>query len=345
MQSGDKVNFVEATALPANPNDATFYHIKDTNKLYLGSTLLSDNSPEIVARLKATVGHSSKNLLPITLESRPYDTDGNDFSVTVDKVAGTITINGTSKSSGATNIEFYTDTNGKLSGNFYITGGVTGCVVRAYDYDSQDANKWAKKWNGTTTASGSSSEHDSQEVQAVAGHKFGYRLRVAAGQSFTNAVIKPMLRDGSIADDTFEPYVMPTDEKKQDKPVVLWEAALNSTGVSEVAISSLADNVSNYSYLKVVVTNELETTITDQDAVMTVAEYDTAYIGRYVAASGAMLGMHPENGVLVFDRLFIWVFSEGTNITVRGLRNHNDTSTPPDVVPGVFIRKIIGIPK
>jgi hypothetical protein len=125
----------------------------------------------------------------------------------------------------------------------------------------------------------------------------------------------------------------------------LCEAALNSTGVSEVAISSLADDVSNYSYLKVVVINELGTTITDQDAIITNIEYDTRYIGQDVGSSGAMLGLHAENQKLVYDRLFIWVVSEATNIGVRGLRNLNDTSNPPDVVPGLFIRRIIGIPK
>jgi hypothetical protein len=113
-----------------------------------------------------------------------------------------------------------------------------------------------------------------------------------------------------------------------------------------VAISSLADAVSNYSYLKVVVTNELGTTITDETVVQTDVEYDLSYIGQEVIRStGGMLGFHEVDGRLVFDRLFIWVYSDGTNITVKGLRDHNDSSNPPDVVSGVFIRRIIGIPK
>lgn len=281
-------------------------------------------SAEIEARLEATVGHSSKNLLPITLESRPYDTDGNDFSVTVDKVAGTITINGTSKSSGATNIEFYTDTNGKLSGNFYITGGVTGCVVRAYDYDSQDANKWAKKWDGTNTATGSSSEHDSQEVQAVAGHKFGYRLRVSAGQSFTNAVIKPMLRDGSIADDTFEPYVTPTDEKKQDKPVLLWEGSINPTQVATLPVTDVRED-----YDKLILRFGADTTYIFEVSIDTNFNNSFPSYERTFSAvvNQTLLGMYVRYGsanMVTFNYLVL----VGPDITTNTIRLHEIYGIP-----------------
>lgn len=299
---------------------------------------------EIETMLKSTVGHSSKNLIPITLESGRYEQGGASLDYTVDKVAGTITLNGSTRTSGAGYLTVFNDIDGKIAGKLYLSGGYNDSA-RLFCYDIT-ADAYPKQWDGVATSVASKGENDSVEELLIAGHNNEVRLRFYAGYTFNNVVLKPMLRDGSISDDTFEPYVTPTDEKKQDKPVVLWEAALNSTGVSDVPISSLADAVSNYSYLKVVVTNELGTTITDETVVQTDVEYDTSYIGQEVVRStGGMLGFHTENGRLVFDRLFIWVYSEGTNISVRGLRNHNDTSTPPDVVPSVFIRKIIGIPK
>lgn len=212
MQSGDKVNFVEATALPANPNDATFYHIKDTNKMYLGSTLLSDNSPEIVARLEATVGHSSKNLLPITLESGSYTDGGANLDYTVDKAAGTITLNGRTRTSGSGYIVVYDDTNGEISGNVYVSGGYSdNCYVRVYD-NTISPPGYVKNWNGESSR-GSRGENDSDKETLISGHRNMVRIRFTAGQEFTNVVIKPMIRSGSISDDTFEPYVTPTDER------------------------------------------------------------------------------------------------------------------------------------
>ena len=290
--NNEYVNKVDAngqTLIDLTSDTATAGDVLEGRTLHLASGAPATGTyrpgDEIEARLEATVGHSSKNLLPITLESQPYDTDGNDFSVTVDKVAGTITINGTSKSSGATNVDFYTDTNGKLSGNFYITGGVTGCVVRAYDYDSQDANKWAKKWDGTTTASGSSSEHDSQEVQVVAGHKFGYRLRVSAGQSFTNAVLKPMLRDGSIADDTFEPYVTPTDEHIGEEIEARLKATVGHSCKNLLSVSMLSSPQTGITITKQNdVTGEIAFTATGTNRVLKIndtelgLEYDKTFI-------------------------------------------------------------------
>lgn len=53
MQTGDRVNFVEASSVVSQPNDATFYHIAGTDKLYLGSTLLSDAVDAIIPTQRA----------------------------------------------------------------------------------------------------------------------------------------------------------------------------------------------------------------------------------------------------------------------------------------------------
>ena len=213
------------------PNNET-YNIKDK---------------ELIPRLEATVGHSNKNLLPITLESNTYTDGGANLTYTVDKAAGTITIDGRSRTdTQAINITLYNDILGTLmSGNLYASGGSTHCGVRAYDQDSSFDNKWCRKWDGETTASPSMGEHDSQENQIIAGHHIVYRIRIAAKQTINNEVIKPMFRNGSIIDDTFEPYQVPTDEKKLDKPVEL-------DITTEWTIAEWIDLLNKYNYLQII---------------------------------------------------------------------------------------------
>ncbi len=184
-------------------------------------------SDEIEARLEATVGHSSKNLLPITIESEHYTTDGADLSYTVDRAAGTITLTGTTKPSGSGSGYIPIPIPDTLYGNLYLSGGYNdNCYIRVRD---NTAGAYCKKWDGSNTV-GSKGESDSEEVTLVQGHTNVIRLLFAAGQDFSNVVIKPMLRDGSISDDTFEPYVQPTDERiiALEARVAALEAALNS---------------------------------------------------------------------------------------------------------------------
>lgn len=184
-------------------------------------------SDEIEARLKATVGHSSKNLLPITLESDSYTEGGANLDYTVDKTAGTITLNGTTRTSGAGFITVYEDTNGEISGNLYVSGGYSeNCYVRVYD--NTDVG-YVKNWNGEGSR-GSRGINDSDEETLISGHRNTVRIRFTAGQTFTNVVIKPMIRSGSISDDTFEPYVTPTDERiaSLEAQVAALEAIINN---------------------------------------------------------------------------------------------------------------------
>lgn len=316
-------------------------------------------SAEIEARLKATVGHSGKNQLSYGPQNLTTTVSGVTF--TVDSTAGTVTANGTSTSSSGSRygILLTGDKYNRVlnyparsipNGKYYFCGCPAGGSTNDASYNvyiiDLNSGTRAKRWNGTASvATDYGAENKNELLINDQSHSLVFNCRVydTNGQ---NIIFRPMVWSGDIPDDSFEPYVTPTDEKKQDKPIVLWEAALNSTGVSEVAISSLADDVSNYSYLKVVVTNELGTMITDQTVVQTDVEYDLSYIGQDVVRStGSMLGIHEVNGKLVFDRLFIWVLSDSTNIIVIGLRDHDDSIGPPDTVPGLFIRRIIGIPK
>lgn len=217
-------------------------------------------SDEIEARMRATVGHSSKNLLPITLSSGTYTAGGANLTYTVDKAAGTITLNGTSRTSGVIVLTVYEDSTGKISGDLYISGG--GNENARLTGRDLTLNAGMMAWDGVTPSAASTGENDSQQIRPIAGHDNDFRYRILAGAKFNNVVLKPMLRSGSISDDTFEPYVTPTDEKKQDKPVVLWEGDATTnltvsvgdnsyysyyilTGVSDVKIDPYAETLSS----------------------------------------------------------------------------------------------------
>lgn len=239
MQSGDKVNFVEAAALPANPNDATFYHIKDTNKLYLGSTLLSDNSPEIVARLEATVGHSSKNLFEITAQT----STNRGVTFTVDKQAGTVTTSGTATGGSAI---FYMPISADVKGDYYLSGCAEGGTSSTYYIEGRDLTAPESKlpnWDGGNSAN-CYNPYQSRKIKIPQGHECALRIVFARNVNADGLVFRPMIRDGRIEDDSLEPYVTPTDEKKQDKSVVLWEA----TAISELS-STVIFHTSDIDYI------------------------------------------------------------------------------------------------
>lgn len=163
-------------------------------------------SDEIEARLEATVGHSSKNLLNLKNLS---SVTRNGVTWTVDPVAGTITANGT-----ATAESQYSDVRFTLSeGNYYFSGCPSGGGPSTYDLYAWDytTNSRPKKWDGSTNAP-SDFDGTKKQFQVVNNHEYGLTCRVKPGVTVNNLVFKLMVWDGSIADDTFEPYVTPTDE-------------------------------------------------------------------------------------------------------------------------------------
>lgn len=234
------------TLIDLTSDTATAADVLEGRTLHLASGAPASGTyrpgDEIEARLEATVGHASKNLLPITLESGTYTTGGANLTYTVDKTAGTITINGTSRTddNDPITLHIFDDSTSSLNGKLYFSGGSEHCPVRAYDGTNR---AWAKAWNGVDNSPYSYSESQSSELAPVPGHETQYRIRIAANQTILNEVVKPMLRDGSISDDTFEPYVTPTDEKKQDKPVELDPSVLTW---------NIDDLISQYAYLQFV---------------------------------------------------------------------------------------------
>lgn len=202
-----RLDLTQDTATPETVLEGETFHLR-SGAPAVGTYRPSD---EIEARLEATVGHSCKNILPITLSSGTYTAGGANLTYTVDKVAGTITLNGTSRTSGVIVLTVYEDSTGKISGDLYISGG--GNENARLTGRDLTLNAGMMAWDGATASAASTGENDSQQIRPVAGHNNDFRYRILAGATFNYLVLKPMLRSGSISDNTFEPYVQPTDDR------------------------------------------------------------------------------------------------------------------------------------
>lgn len=210
---------------------------------------------QIEARLEATVGHSSKNLLKITGNNQTVY--GVEF--VADATAGTITAYNESTSTSQNNSQynFRGDRRELIEGSFLRDGLIFSCeglvayAICAIAYYN-DSNTFISDQQLTVSA-------PSKIISIPSGAtKFRFYVRKRKEVGSAAVVFAPMLREASISDDTFEPYVTPTDEKKQDKPVVLWEGDVTTnltvnvgdnsyyshyilTGISSVKVDSYAE--------------------------------------------------------------------------------------------------------
>lgn len=324
------INKVEAngeTLIDLTNDTATANDVIEGQTFHLRSGAIATGtyrpSDEIEARLEATVGHSSKNLLAITLESDTYTNGGANLTYTVDKAAGTITINGTSRTddNDPITLHIFDDPTSSLNGKLYFSGGAEHCPIRAYDATTR---AWAKAWNGVSTSPYSYSDSQSSEVAPVFGHQTEYRIRIPAKQTINNEVLKPMLRDGNISDDTFEPYVTPTDEKKQDKPVELDPTVLTW---------NIADIQSKYVYLQIVC-ECIDTAVTPNMGLYDVITIPTVIFGRVANA----------DKIMAFTSTM--TMSESDTVLFTESNGNVSAYIEPSVARGTrTIIQIIGIPK
>lgn len=162
------------------------------------------------AYLNSTVGHACKNLYQITADTQNI----NGVTYTVDKTAGTITANGTSPSNAEASLKQSFVVTPQMAGEklFSVSLNQVGSSTKfdAYLYDQTD-HKFVAKWDGSTRSPAIYGT-ESQEVLLIEGHTVEYTCRIFKNQTVSNLIYKPMLREASIADDTFEPYQIPTDE-------------------------------------------------------------------------------------------------------------------------------------
>lgn len=200
-------------------------------------------STEIEARLEATVGHSGKNQLSYGSQNLTTTVSGVTF--TVDLTAGTVTANGKSTSSSGSqygilltgdkytrvlNYPARSITNGKYYFCGCPAGGSTdNASYNVYIYDLNSGTR-AKRWNGTTyVATDYGAENKNELLINDQSHSLVFNCRVydTNGQ---NIIFRPMVWSGDIPDDTFEPYVTPTDERiiALEARVSALEAALSN---------------------------------------------------------------------------------------------------------------------
>ena len=185
-------------------------------------------SAEIEARLRATVGHSSKNLLKITGNNQTVF--GVEF--VVDVTAGTVTAYNESTSTSQNNSQynFRGDSRELIEGSFLRDGLIYSCeglvpyaICGIAYYD--DSNTFISDQQLTASA-------PSKVISIPSGAtKFRFYLRKRKEVGSAAVVFAPMLREASISDDTFEPYVTPTDERiiALEARVAALEAIINNS--------------------------------------------------------------------------------------------------------------------
>lgn len=189
-------------------------------------------SDEIVARLEATVGHVGKNQFSFGSQNLTKVIAGVTF--TVDPNTGTVTANGTSTSSSGSQYNIRITGNqvpaavsnyssrSIPNGKYYFCGCPSGGTTsgtqtyNVYIYD-HTAGARAKRWNGSTnvdTDIGVTTKNELLINDQL--HTLSYNIRVfdTNGQ---NKVFRPMIWSGDIDDDTFEPYIEPTDRQIETK--------------------------------------------------------------------------------------------------------------------------------
>ena len=165
-------------------------------------------TPDILAGwLKATVGHSCRNLLFLDVSAQ----GSTNLAYSFDRNVGKVRVYGTASAQAIFTIGTYqntSDTDEKL----YLSGGLdggSGSTYALYAYDTTE-NARPKKWDGVTTSSGCINSTESQEILVPSFHTVEIRFVVQNGVSISSSSwFYPMLRDGGIASNSFDAFRYP----------------------------------------------------------------------------------------------------------------------------------------
>lgn len=229
------INKVEAngeTLIDLTSDTATESDVIEGKTLHLASGEVATGtyrpSDEIEARLRATVGHACKNLLELSGTSGT--TSGVTF--TINKISGTVSTANTATAQTIKLIGEVTN-NADTAKNYWLSGGADNGTSNSYYLYAIDDSTGSrpKQWDGVTNSLSSYGLKDSVQIQIPAGHKIRVQILIRNGVDADGLVFKPMLREASIADDTFEPYRIPTDERIVDLEarVAALEAIINNS--------------------------------------------------------------------------------------------------------------------
>lgn len=219
-----RLDLTQDTATPETVLEGETFHLR-SGAPAMGTYRPSD---EIEARLRATVGHSSKNLLKIAADSQTI----NGVTFTVDKTAGTIIVNGQVSSSATMaqlDIVSRRDVDSSLNG-LILTEPASKTIP---NYGFRTAISYYNSSGTYISEQVINSGNPNPVVVSVPSNAYTYKVYVRATTSagtLNNLVIKPMFREASISDDTFEPYQIPTDERIVDLEarVAALEAIINN---------------------------------------------------------------------------------------------------------------------
>lgn len=193
---------------------------------------------EIEAMLKTTVGHSSKNLLDIT----KYTANTNVSNMQINETTGSLSFTGTGAFK---DVRYNNDLLGLEPNNnaTYVVSCINNLVTETdgrLTVRSRRDNTVKYTVNFKTTG-------EKKLIFTVDSETFpdGWFISImATGSTSTTGSIdisNLMLREASISDDTFEPYVTPTDEKKQDKIKMIYVAPTLESASDEVTIPRTND--------------------------------------------------------------------------------------------------------
>lgn len=145
------------------------------------------------ADIAAVANRGSKNLLKISATTQTV----NGITFTVNADDDTVTINGTATAAATLTLATASQINSFLPLGTYKLSGCTGGSTTTYDlrfYHPGD-NSTVLNHNGDTLFTRNATKTDSN-----------ISILVRAGQIMDNVVIKPMIRDASIEDSTYQPY-------------------------------------------------------------------------------------------------------------------------------------------
>lgn len=264
---------------------------------------------EIEAMLKSTVGHSSKNLFDIS------GTDITNYGVRWYEENGRLRGVGTYNDNAAhSQPRFYA----KFKAGSYILSGSpiyseTGVrILIGTCSDKQGTNFTALGYdegNGFTFT-----------LQSDTWVSIRIYTAKELYQQSIDLTLPIMLRSGSISDDTFDPYVTPTDEKKQDKPV-----ELDST----VLTFNIAEIQSKYETLKFVI----EYTMTE----ITTIEYNVVEVPTFIFGRG------DTSYYKIFT--FCAKYARDNFDAISFTESDGNVTVNPYTASSQNIIKIIGIPK
>lgn len=226
MADNPYINKVEAnnqTLIDLTSDTATASDVLEGRTLHLASGAPAVGtyrpSDEIEARLEATVGHSSKNLLDISGQ------DSTNYGVRWYEANGRLRAVGTYDDNAAhSQPRFYA----KLKAGSYILSGspiYSDTGVRIQIGTCLDAQGTSFTALGYDAGNGFTFTLQSDSWVSI-------RMYTAKNlyQQSIDLTLPVMLRSGSISDDTFEPYQIPTDERiiALEARVAALEAIINN---------------------------------------------------------------------------------------------------------------------